>query len=76
MNEQEMGALNVVGKDLMFEKPPLGLTPRFIVDEKRLMDINNAMLRYAIAIKEVPQERQDERDELVARLNAFYNRDR
>lgn len=60
----------------MAVKPPLGLTPRYIVDEHRLKSIDDAMLRYAIAQKEIPQEWHDERDELVTRLNAHYNRPR
>lgn len=58
----------------MAKIPPLGLTPRFIVDEQRLREIDQAFLRYAIAEKEIPQEWRDERDEIVTRLNAYYNR--
>lgn len=54
--------------------PPLGLIPRFIVDEHRLAEIDRAILRYAIAYMDIPQEWRDERDEIVTRLNAFYNR--
>lgn len=31
------------------DKPPLGLTPRFIMDENRLRNINAAMFRYYMA---------------------------
>lgn len=55
-------------------KPPLGLTPRYLWDETRLKEIDGAMLRYAIAQKEIPQEWHDERTEIVMRLNEFYNR--
>lgn len=56
------------------EVPPLGLIPRFIIDEHRLRDIDAAILRYAIAQMEIPQEWHDERSGIVNRLNAYYNR--
>lgn len=60
----------------MVDKPPLGILPRWILDEHRLKHIDDAMVRYAIAEKRIPQEWRDERDEIVARLNEFYNRPR
>lgn len=53
---------------------PLGLIPRYIRDEHRMAEIDQAMLRYAIAQKKIPIEWHEERTELVVRLNAFYNR--
>lgn len=38
------------------EKPPLGLMPRRIWDEKRRMDITEAMLRYSEVGKKIPDE--------------------
>lgn len=58
----------------MSEAPPLGLLSRFLLDEQRLASIDAAMLRYAIARMDIPQEWYDERTEIVIRLNAFYNR--
>jgi len=42
-------------------KPPIGIKPRFIWLEQRLEDINNAILRYQSALKEIPEEWVDER---------------
>lgn len=53
--------------------PPLGLIPKWIRDEERLREVDAAMLRYAIAEEPIPTEWREERDELVVRLNAFYN---
>jgi len=55
--------------------PPLGLIPRFIVEEQRLAAIDAAMLRYTVARMDIPEEWHTERTELVTRLNAFYNRE-
>jgi hypothetical protein len=37
-----------------YEKPPLGLTPRFIRNLDRIQEINNAILRYVEAKKDIP----------------------
>lgn len=56
------------GKPMGLEKPPIGLRPRFIVDESRYSEVLEAMCRYAKAKKEVPQEWKDEALELVVRI--------
>ena len=38
------------------EKPPLGLTPKWIIDEHRMQDIHEAIMRYKEAHKEIPSE--------------------
>lgn len=45
-------------------KPPRGLTPRFIWDGQRLKEINDAILRYKAAKKEVPPAWVTERNSL------------
>ena len=49
-------------------KPPLGLIPRWLVDENRLLDIDAALQRYRDADMDPPGEWLDERRELVERL--------
>lgn len=50
------------------DKPPLGLMPKYLHDEKRFEDIRNAMGRYADAGKVVPQEWIDEEKELMEKI--------
>ena len=38
----------------MSDKPPLGLTPRYIWNTKRMADILDAMKRYSDAQKSIP----------------------
>lgn len=38
------------------QKPPLGLTPKFVWDTMRINDILNAMERYSYANKPIPVE--------------------
>jgi hypothetical protein len=44
--------------------PPVGLTPRIIVNNKRIQDIITAMCRYSAAGKAIPQQWIDELSEL------------
>jgi hypothetical protein len=48
-------------------KPPLGLTPKYIVEAKRLQEIREAIIRYCEARKEIPMEWVEEYNELVGR---------
>ena len=41
-------------------KPPLGLTPRWLIEEQRTMAILEAMHRYAVAGLPIPEEWTDE----------------
>jgi hypothetical protein len=52
------------------EKPPLGLRPRFIVDEDRLREIEAAITRLKTYGWRVPAEWLTERDEIDARVQA------
>lgn len=47
------------------EKPPIGLMPKFIHREKRLMDVCGAISRYYNAGLEIPIEWVQEYNELV-----------
>lgn len=49
------------------EKPPLGLRPRFIVDELRMQEIEAAMRRYLEAGYQVPPDWMTEYVELYNR---------
>ena len=49
------------------ERPPIGLYPRFLHDEKRLDDVTQAIQRYMNAHETVPAEWWDECNELVER---------
>lgn len=52
--------------------PPIGLRPRHIVARERLMEILAAMQRYAEAGKSIPDEWDNEYDELREWLNEHY----
>lgn len=51
-------------RDKKYEKPPLGLTPKFIRDSDRKYEIIEAMFRYLETNKRIPQEWINEFDEL------------
>lgn len=50
------------------EKPPLGLMPRKIHDERRLHDVANAINRYIAHGYEIPTEWVEEYNGLVNRI--------
>jgi hypothetical protein len=47
------------------EKPPLGLTPRFIVEERRMKEILGAIQRYCDAQRLIPSEWVEELSEII-----------
>jgi len=47
------------------EKPPLGLIPKFVYQEQRIIDITKAIERYTVAKKTVPREWIEEYNELI-----------
>lgn len=51
------------------KKPPLGITPRFILDEERREEILLAMNRYIYENKRIPSEWLDELNEINDRLS-------
>ena len=50
------------------EGPPLGVCPRFIWEEKRLKEIDDAIVRYLYAGQPIPGEWNEERTYLISRL--------
>lgn len=60
-------AIVVPNEEPKFVRPPLGLTPRYLVDEIRLEAIEKAIERYNVAGYEVPQDWLDERKEILDR---------
>lgn len=50
-------------------KTPIGVTPRFIVEEGRSNDLANAIVRYLDAGLLIPQEWVIEYNEIKERLN-------
>lgn len=49
-----------------FERPPLGLRPRWIVQALRIREILEAIDRYVSAGKPIPEDWSDELNELFA----------
>jgi len=47
------------------DKPPLGLVPRKIRENERLVEVKDAIIRYMDASKPIPQEWIDELNELM-----------
>jgi hypothetical protein len=56
-------------KDVNSEIPPLGLIPKFIHDELRLISIQRAMSRYKDANKDIPLAWTKEYNELILKYN-------
>ena len=48
-------------------KPPIGLTPRWVIDEQRFVDILNAIVRYAADNRPIPDEWVEELAEINQR---------
>ena len=55
------------------KKPPLGLTPRWLLDEEREREIYAAIDRYNEADYPIPIEWIQELTEIQERLRKFYN---
>jgi len=51
----------------IIKKPPLGLKPRYLVEEERILEISSAILRYVNCNYEIPIEWVEEYNELVGR---------
>lgn len=48
------------------QKPPMGLRPKFLADEERIAEINEAIFRYMGAKKIIPQEWIDEYNSIAS----------
>ena len=55
----------------MMEKPPLGLTPKFVRDMERAKEIYEAVGRYVVAEKPIPLEWVEELNELLSKESCF-----
>lgn len=53
----------------LLPKPPMGLIPRFVVEERRLRDIDAAIGRYVAHLMPIPPEWLDEREYLLLSLS-------
>lgn len=51
------------------KRPPLGIIPRYIWDEKRLSELSAAIVRYLEAGYEIHPDWIEEYDELIERLS-------
>ena len=56
----------------MNSKPPIGITPRWLLDEEREIEIQRAITRYTDAGYPIPIEWYEELNEIVERLFKFY----
>ncbi|WP_270568531.1 hypothetical protein, partial [Bacillus sonorensis] len=56
-------------KQIIYEKPPIGVKPRFIHDEQRAEELSNAMMRYIQVNRKIPAEWLEEYNELVGNEN-------
>lgn len=54
-------------------RPPLGLKPKHIHDEERMMAIREAIKRYVEAKKQIPLEWVNEYNELVRSTDKHYH---
>lgn len=54
-------------------KPPLGITPRWLLDEEREIEIRRAITRYTDAGYPIPIEWYQELNEITKRLSEFYH---
>lgn len=54
-------------------KPPIGITPRWLLDEERAREIEQAIMRYNEVDYPIPVEWIQELNEVYERLNKFHN---
>ena len=55
------------------KKPPIGLTPKWVIDEKRLKEVRAAIVRYYDAKLKIPIEWIEEYNDLIGN-NKFYKK--
>ena len=55
-----------------YKKPPIGITPRWLLDEEREIEIKEAINRYNEAEYPIPYEWIEELIEIQKRLKGFY----
>lgn len=59
---------NRIELESLIEKPPLGIMPRYIWDESRLTQLEQAIERRIVKVNTIPIEWIEERNELIERL--------
>ena len=64
-NEKVINSMGIP-KDML--KPPLGLKPRWLAEEERFDEVDEAIKRYVQANKKVPSEWRDEWNELYVKM--------
>ena len=57
----------------MNSKPLIGITPRWLLDEKREIELRQAIERYIEAGYPIPMEWYQEWNEIIERLSKFYH---
>ena len=67
---------NSMGIPAQMIEPPLGLKPRWLVEEERFNEVDGAIKRYVQANKMVPSEWRDEWNELYVRKEKKAQEDR
>lgn len=60
-------------KEIDMSKPPIGITPRWLLDEERAREIEQAIMRYNEVDYPIPVEWIQELNEVYERLNKFHN---
>ena len=60
-------------KEIDMSKPPIGITPRWLLDEERAIEIKQAITRYNEADYPIPIEWVQELNEIYERLDKFYH---
>ena len=76
--EMTLKSLYVMGgfmdrKEIDMNKPPIGITPRWLLDEERAIEIEQAITRYNEVDYPIPVEWIQELNEVYKRLNKFYH---
>lgn len=68
MKQERISAENKAELYSLNEKPPLGIMPRYIWGESRLIQLEKAIERRLSKVNTIPIEWIEERNELIERL--------
>jgi len=72
-----LGPTGQLGPEMPFkkqDKPPLGLTPRYLAEEKRLREVNEAIDRYLKAKLNVPMDWLNEQNYLETQARKHHKK--
>jgi len=67
--------LQPIAEEEKGEKPPTGLRPKFIVDEHRVQEIDEAIKRYEEVGKDIPEEWKEELRMLISKEKLYTQED-